>query len=65
MSGSPRPSDWHDRRVPARLTLAASDPAPAGEVGPIGVKFDDIPARRARATSIPLRHDEPMLSASR
>jgi hypothetical protein len=28
MSGSPRPSDWHEGRVPARRTLAARDSAP-------------------------------------
>jgi hypothetical protein len=30
MSGSPRWSDWRERRAPSRLGLAAADGAPAG-----------------------------------
>ncbi|MBF8291050.1 MAG: hypothetical protein HW391_2018 [Chloroflexi bacterium] len=30
MSGSPGPSDWHEKRVLARGAVVASDAAPAG-----------------------------------
>jgi hypothetical protein len=57
MSGSKRPGDWHERRVPSRRTLAASDTAPDGRARRLRRCWRVGPGRR-RTRGHPAEHRE-------